>query len=195
MFVDKPFTCSMAHARKLVKLAEKKKLPLFSSSSLRYGTELVEILRRPEETGRVVGADAYSPASLHPHNPGFFHYGIHGVETLYTLMGRGCESLTCTSTDGTDVVTGLWGDGRIGTMRGTRAGGHLYGFVLFGEKKVVQSSIDARFIYRELLKQVIQMFETKQSPLDPAETLEIVAFIEAAMKSAAGSGRRVALRA
>lgn len=194
IFVDKPFTCSVADARKLIRLAGKKKTALFSSSSLRYGPELVHFLSRQEETGKVVGADAYSPASLHPRNPGFFHYGIHGVETLYTLMGTGCQSVTCTSTDGVDFVAGLWKDGRIGTMRGTRAGGHLYGFVAFGEKKVVQSSIDARFIYRELLKQVVKMFQTGQSPLDPAVTLEIVAFIEATSRSASSKGRRTALK-
>ena len=35
-YIDKPFTCSVADARKLVSLAEQKKVSIFSSSSLRY---------------------------------------------------------------------------------------------------------------------------------------------------------------
>ena len=41
-YIDKPFTCSLADAKAIVALAEKKKLPLFSSSALRYATEVVE---------------------------------------------------------------------------------------------------------------------------------------------------------
>ena len=33
-FIDKPFTCSVADAKKLATLAEEKKVPIFSSSSL-----------------------------------------------------------------------------------------------------------------------------------------------------------------
>src|ERR1700730_8869832 len=47
-YVDKPFACSAADARKLVELAERKKVGLFSSSSLRYSPELVEFLTAPK---------------------------------------------------------------------------------------------------------------------------------------------------
>src|SRR5437867_13047341 len=43
-FIDKPFTCSVADARKIVELANKKKVSIFSSSSLRYAPELVEFV-------------------------------------------------------------------------------------------------------------------------------------------------------
>ena len=44
-YIDKPFTCGVADARQLIELAEKQKLPMFSSSSLRYAPELVRIPR------------------------------------------------------------------------------------------------------------------------------------------------------
>ena len=44
------------------------------------------------------------------------------------------------------------------------------------------------FIYRELLKRIVSLFETRQLPIDPRETLEIVAFIEAARKSGDAGG-------
>src|ERR1051326_4920351 len=43
-FVDKPFACSTDDARKMVELAAKKKVPIFSSSSLRYSPELVKFM-------------------------------------------------------------------------------------------------------------------------------------------------------
>jgi virulence factor len=187
-YVDKPFTCSLESARALVDLAAKQGLPLFSSSSLRYAPDVVALRAHEAENGKVVGCDAYSPASTHPRNPGLFHYGIHGVETLYALMGPGCESVWCVSEEGADVVTGRWKDGRIGTLRGTRAGSHSYGFTAFCEKRVVPVTIGTQYIYRELLKQIVALFETGRSPLPVSETLEIVAFIEAALHSGHNHG-------
>jgi len=193
LYIDKPFTCSVAHAKKLVSLAAKKNVPLFSSSSLRYALEVVEVKNDPT-VGSIVGANVFSPASLHPRNPGLYHYGIHAVETLYSLMGPGCVAVWCVSTDGADVVTGLWKDGRTGVVRGTRAGAHSYGFTVWGDKSVKESRINAAYIYRELLKQIVKHFETKTPPVPIEETVEIMAFIEAAMKSAAQDGAKVRLR-
>jgi hypothetical protein len=186
-FVDKPFACTVEDARAMADLAKANGAALFSSSSLRYALEIVDVLQ-DEAIGPVVGAMAYSPASIHDKNPGLFHYGIHGVEPLYALMGRGCKSVTCTFTEGAEVVTGLWEDGRVGSLRGTRAGAHAYGFTVWGEKSVRTCAIDASFIYRELLKQMVRMFETNEAPLDIEETVEIVRFIVAALQSAQNGG-------
>ena len=188
LYIDKPFACSLTEAKEIVSLAQKKGLPMFSTSSLRYGLEVVELQEQLDETGAVVGVDAFSPASLHPRNPGLYHYGIHGVEVVFALMGKGCREVSCVSTEGVDLVTGRWEDGRVGSMRGTRAGAHSYGFTAFCEKKVIQTSINAGYIYRELLKRMVKMFETGENPVDIQETLELIAFIEAARVSAENGG-------
>jgi predicted dehydrogenase len=194
VYVDKPFTCSTEEAKTLFELANKNNVPVFSSSSLRYALEIREVKAQADALGKVVGADAYSPASLHPGNPGLFHYGIHGVETLFALMGKGCQSVQCAETEGTTQVTGLWADGRIGTVRGTRQGAHSYGFAVFCEKQVIVKPINATYIYRELLREIVKMFETGKPSIDPQETVEIVAFIEAAMESANNHGGRITLK-
>ena len=195
MFIDKPLTCSLEQAKAIAELAEKNNVTVFSSSSLRYGVEVQEVQDKAGEYGKVIGADAYSPGPTHPRNPSLFHYGIHGLETLYALMGSGCGSVQAVSTEGVDVVTGRWDDGRVGTVRATRAGAHSYGFTAFCEKKVIPSAIDAGNIYLELLKRIVQMFETGKSPVDIRETLEIIAFIEATMTSAERDGEQVLLPA
>jgi virulence factor len=187
-FVDKPFACSVADAKAMIDLAEKKKLPMFSSSSLRYAPELVDYLAAEAKNGKVIGANTYGPCSLHDRNPGFFHYGIHAVEMLYALMGPGCTRVTCTSDKGVDLATGHWKDGRVGTIRGIRQGKADYGFTAFAEKTVQSATVGAKFIYRELLKKVVEMFTAKKSPLDPTITLELVAFIEAAHRSGMNHG-------
>jgi virulence factor len=194
-FVDKPYTCSVEDAKKIAELAAKKKLPLFSSSSLRYALEVVEYVADAKH-GKLAGCVVYGPASLSPipdRNAGLYHYGIHAVEMLYTLMGSGCKRVTCTHEKNADVVTGVWADGRVATVRGTRTPSSSYGFIGFAEKGVQSVNVGTKFIYRELLKKIVEMFKTGKSPLDIAETIEIMAFIEAANKSGAnhGSGETV----
>lgn len=193
-YVDKPFACSLADARAMVKLAETKHIPLMSSSSLRYAPEVVAAKGGMGSTGAVIGVATYGPAPTHPRNPGLFHYGIHPVEMLYALMGSGCSRLTCLSQPGAEVATGIWSDGRIAGVRGIRAGQSAYGFTLFGDKGVATQGVSTQYIYRELLKQIVSMFETRQLPIDLRETLEIVAFIEAAKVSADAGGAPVEIK-
>ncbi|MCX7642623.1 MAG: Gfo/Idh/MocA family oxidoreductase [Armatimonadetes bacterium] len=188
VFVDKPFACSLYDALSIAEIAAKHNAPLFSSSSLRYSLEVQRVHEQESEWGKVIGADAFSPAPTHPRNPGLFHYGIHGVETLFALMGKGCRRVRCIYGEDGEVVVGEWEDGRIGTMRGIRKGAHAYGFTVVCKKQVWATTIDIRYIYRELLKRIVEMFQTHKQPIDISETLQIVAFIEGAWKSAEQNG-------
>jgi predicted dehydrogenase len=192
-YVDKPFTCSAADARRMVEAAQAAGTVLFSASSLRYALEVQDLAQRRAEVGAVLGCDAYSPAALHPSNPGLFHYGIHAVETLYQIMGPGCTSVTCVSEEGAEVVVGRWADGRLGTVRGTRQGPHDYGFTAFCERAIVPAHIDATYIYRELLKVMIAALRDRTWPVSAAELVEVPAFVEAALASQQAGGRQVAL--
>ena len=195
LYIDKPFACSSADAKEILRLARENNVPVFSTSSLRYGLEVVEVLEDKEgKYGKVLGANCWSPASLHERNPGLFHYGIHAVEPLFALMGPGCKTVWTVFQEGAEVTVGLWDDGRIGSVRGTRAGAHAYGFTAWCEKQVVTTPINAGMIYRELLKRMVEMFQTGKPPVDLQETLEIVAFIEAAMESGANNGKPVDLK-
>jgi virulence factor len=193
-YVDKPFACSLADAKAMMDLAMSKHIPMMSSSSLRYAPEVVAAAGGQGPLGAIVGVSTYGPSELHPRNPGMFHYGIHAVEILFTLMGTGCTRVTCLSEPGAEVATGVWSDGRVASVRGLRAGKHDYGFTVFGEKGVKTEGVGTKYIYRELLKKIVAMFETRQVPIDPRETLEIVAFIESARRSAEAGGSPVVVK-
>jgi hypothetical protein len=142
--------------------------------------------------GKILGADCFSPATLEPTHPDLFWYGIHGVETLYTVMGTGCQSVTRTQTDGTEIVVGVWEDGRIGTFRGTRTGKHEYGGTAFGEKGPLK--LGPYTGYDNLLDRIIAFYKTGNVPIAPKETLEIYTFMEAADESKRKGGKSIALK-
>jgi len=192
VFIDKPFAASYADAREIIRLSRESGTPFFSSSSLRFAADL-QAMKRDEKLGAVLGAFTYGPAPTEPHHPDLFWYGIHAVEALYTLMGSGCESVTRVRTYGVDVVVGKWKDGRVGTMRGIRDGKQDYGAVAFGAKANLTTPTPMKSDYRNLLVEVVKFFQTGAPPIQPEETLEMMAFMEAADLSKARGGSPVAL--
>jgi len=190
VFIDKPVAGSLVDALRIYDAAEYFKVPVFSSSSLRYG-EGAQALRAGK-AGRVLGADVYGPCELEPHHPDFFWYGIHGVETLYTVMGTGCQTVVRIHTEGGDVAVGTWADGRIGTFRGIRSGKSGYGGTAVGEKAI--APIGGSGGYRPLVVKIAEFFRTRTPPVDPKETLELYAFMEAADESKRQGGKPVSLK-
>lgn len=183
-YVDKPMTCALPEAVALAELAAERGVPLYSASSLRYSPEVVEVASGAA-IGKVIGADTISPAKIAVEGvAGLMYYGIHAVEMLYTLLGPGCESVQAIDSPYGILVAGRWRDGRLGGVRGFVEGVAGFGFRAVGETATRQEMVSAQYIYRELLKRVIAMFETGEPPIDVRETLEIIAFIETALKSA-----------
>ncbi|MCD6338651.1 MAG: Gfo/Idh/MocA family oxidoreductase [Verrucomicrobia bacterium] len=190
VFIDKPAAGSLADVIEIFERAKRTRTPCFSSSSLRFNPPFQQLLHDPK-IGRIIGCDAYSPCSIEPHHPDLFWYGVHGVESLYTMMGPGCAQVTRAHTEGTDFVTGVWRDGRIGTFRGLRQGPHRYGLTVFGEKGI--ATVDRFQGYAPLVRQIARFFKTGVPPVKAEETIEIFAFMEAADASKRLGGRPVSV--
>jgi predicted dehydrogenase len=188
LFIDKPVAASLADVLTIYEAARHYQVPVFSASSLRYNAGVQETAAG-KTIGKVLGADTFSPSPIEKTQPDFFWYGIHGVEMLCTLMGKGCREVTRTGTEQTDVVVGIWDDGRIGSFRGTRTGQHEYGGTVFGENGIQR--IGPYSGYSALLKQIIHFFKTGISPVPAEETLELYAFMEAAHESKRREGSPV----
>ena len=191
LFIDKPLAGSLADALAIFAMAEQAEVPCFSSSSLRFPPEVVA-LANDESLVPIAGCMTYGPCALEEHHPDLFWYGVHGVEMLYALMGPGCETVSRTSTEGTDVVTGVWNDGRVGTYRGLRDTAYAFGGVVFGKEKI--ESFSAPGGYEPLLVEICAFFESGTPPVPHEETLELFAFMEAADESKRRGGEPVSIK-
>lgn len=189
VFIDKPLAASLEDAVSIFQAAERHGVPVFSSSTLRYTPDVQAV--RAGSIGRVVGADAFSPATLEPTHPDLFWYGIHGVEILFAVMGTGCRTVVRQHTEGSDVVTCTWEDGRIGTFRGLREGRTGYGGTAFGTEGI--EMIEYSGGYDGLTATVAEFFESGVPPVTAAETLEIFAFMAAAEESKRRGGAPVTI--
>ncbi len=189
VFVDKPIAGSLTDSVAIFEAAKHYKVPLFSSSSLRFSKNAQAL--RNGKLGKITGCDAFSPCSLEKSHPDLYWYGIHGVESLFTVMGPGCKQVSRASTPNYDVALGEWTDGRLGTFRGIRAGGGGYGGTAFAEKGV--EPIGGYDGYKPLLVEIVKMFRTGEVPVSEEETLEIYAFMAAADESKKNGGAPVTL--
>jgi hypothetical protein len=185
-FIDKPIAASLADAIAIFEASRHYGCPTFSSSALRYGKQTQAV--RAGAIGKVLRAETTSPASLEKTHPDLFWYGIHGVESLFTVMGTGCETVSRSTTpDGKILVTGEWVGGRVGSYREDKG----YSGKAVGEKG--EAPVGDYVGYRPLVAQIVQFFKTGQPPVAAEETLEICAFMEAADESKRRGGEPVEL--
>ncbi len=191
MFIDKPLASTLEDAREIARLAGAAHVPWFSSSSLRFGA-IGASMKFPD----VTGAFTWGPGPFEPHHYlDLSWYAVHPIEVLYTIMGRGCVSVTRTAGEYGGVIVGRWSDGRIGTVNAVRPYSD-YGAVVMRGRESVQShpSSAAAADYRALVVQIVKFFQTGTPPVANEETLEMFAFMDAAQKSKEQGGKAVSLR-
>lgn len=191
VFIDKPIGANLPQAIAIFQLAKQYNVPLFSASTLRYVEETQKL--RNGEYGEIFGADTYTPAHLEPSHADLAWYAIHGIESLFTVMGSGCVSVSRVSSEGTDLVVGLWEDGKIGTVRGARTGKTPYGGSAVTEQGVVSTGKLSG--YEPLLVEILKFFDSHISPIPEEETLEIFTFIEASEISKKKGGKLISMDA
>ncbi len=190
VFIDKPLAGSLQDAIAIDLLAKKHGVKWFSSSAYRYYKGMTELMA--QDVGEVRGAISYGPATIESHHPDLYWYGIHPTEALYTALGEGCVTVTRTHTDNTDVVTGVWEDGKVGTLRGLRNASTPHQVVLFGTKSVANQPGGGR--YDGLVYEIAQFLKTGETPVPNSETLEIYTFMEAADESKRMGGQPVSMK-
>jgi len=186
LYIDKPVGGTLKDAIEIYRLAKEAGVPVFSSSSLRFAKSTQSV--RNGLIGKVTYAQTTSPAPLEPHHPDLYWYGVHGCESLFTVMGTGCESVKRgTTKDGMIEVTGTWKGGRIGIFRE----GKGYSGTAKGEKG--ESEIGKFDGYQPLVAEVVKFFLSKSPPVSAEETIELFAFMEAADESKRRGGKEITI--
>jgi len=189
LFIDKPMAGSLGDVVEIFRLAAERGVPVFSSSSYRYYESLRKV--KQADVGEVRAVISFGPAHLEPHHPDLFWYGVHPTEALFAILGTGCERVVRTATADSDVVTGEWTGGRVGTLVGLRTGATPHRVMVFGSKAVAEQ--EGGGDYAPLVREVIRFFQTGVAPVAARETIELFAFMEAADASKRLGGQPVTI--
>jgi hypothetical protein len=191
VFIDKPLAASLDDARRIAALSKQTGTPFFSASSVRYHPDLAR-LRSNAGVGKVSRVESNYVLNKVDFHPDLFYYGIHGVEALYAVMGRGCVSVSRRVTADADITTCRWRDGRTGVYHGLpKADPALPLLTVIGETGKASTTEAAN--YDGIVRVIAEFFQTGRPPVDPAETLEILEFMTAADRSKERQGAEVAL--
>ena len=184
VFIDKPMAASLKDVVEIFRLAKEAKVPVFSSSSLRFARDTQAV--HNGSIGKVSYAETYGPCEPEPHHPDLFWYGVHGVESLFTIMGTGCQTVQRQTTpDGKIEVVGTWSGGRKGVYREDKG---FHGLAKGEKGEAAAGSFDG---YQPLVVAFMKFFQTGVAPVPPEETIEIMAFMEAADASKKQGGAPV----
>lgn len=190
VFIDKPAGACLADVIAIFRVAEETDTPCFSSSALRYSAEVTRLADNPK-IGKINGCSVASPFDLEPHHIDLAWYGVHGVESVYALMGTGCEAVSRVDGPQASIVTGRWADGRLADWRGLK-GGHDYAFTVFGNNGI---GFERGFSgYGPLVEEICKFLDTGKPPVPATETIEMFAFMEAADESLSRDGALVTIK-
>lgn len=190
VFVDKPLGGTLRDVLEILRIAEEARVPLWTGSAYRWHPSFIELMLT--NVGELRGAVSIGPAHLNEHHPDFYWYGIHPTEALYAALGAGCESVSRTKREHTDVVVGKWSGGRTGTLIGLRTDSPANEVTLLGSTGLAKQR-DGGLDYAPLVAAIVRFLQTGQPPVPHEETLEMYTFMEAADESTRRGGVPVRL--
>jgi predicted dehydrogenase len=167
-YIDKPLSDNIAEAEAILSLAARCSTPVMSCSALRFARETEDLRAAPEQLGQIELATSVCAGDLH-------YYGIHALELAYSILGPGIRSVHNIGEADRNIIKISYHDGRVLMLLVSTKISYLFQLNLYGAQgwqEIVVS--DGGAFYANMLRAVVRMCETRQSPVPAAETLEII---------------------
>ncbi len=180
VYVDKPIAPEKAAAKRIFALAEKHKTPMFSASSLRFGSGLRKFMDSAPAGRRIHTATSIGSVPYHI-------YAIHQYEMLVEALGAGARRIMQLGTVERPSMLIDYPDGRRGLMQ--QIFGHPFqmslGFTQDGQEQstAINSMDPMSDFFPNFIEATLRFFETQQPPAPKDQTLEIAGLIEAGGKA------------
>ena len=169
VYVDKTFAPTAQIARDLFDLAEEHGTPMFSSSALRFSTELMAL---PEKEVRFVLLSG-------PGKSG--NYLIHQIEPMVQLIREKALRVQYNGVAGAASYTVAFANGKMGAANLLEVGA-FQTTVKFADGEVAAIA-ESTGTFDNLIRAMIGFFETGDIPVDKNETITIAEILEAAHKA------------
>lgn len=180
VFIDKPLACSYAEAETLARLATEHHIPVMSSSSLRFLQGLPEITEKYRN--QITNIELCGPLSFQETQAGYFWYGIHTIEMLFSILGPDFQSLTVACSESMDDIQTLWAGNVTARLKLFNGDVPFSGILTCNERHIALPSSDTvnKPFYYSLLKEILNFFRSHSPAVPLTETLKLIAFIEKA---------------
>ncbi len=170
-YIDKTFTPDYAQAKEIFELGEKYGADFFSTSALRYATELEAFSGLGEEKSFVITGGGSN----------FDEYIVHQVEMLLCLTQSTAVSAQVQSFGKTKISTVRFENGDVGNLIYSPA----LSFTVNGSDKNsngLTKQVTSDF-FKLLMKDIVNFFETGKKSFDGKQTLECMRIREMLIKA------------
>ena len=179
IYIDKTFAPDYKTAKEIFDIAAKYGSEIFSTSALRYATELREYAGKCD-TATVFGS-----------GDTIEEYGIHQIEMTVKLMGMGADSIRLEQSADQYNIRVLYGDGRAANIIFCENYGLPAGFIPHTENAVSNFIPIKSEFFKNLIEKILDFFKTGEAPFDSGETLEVMKIREAIIKAKERNGQWV----
>ncbi len=171
VYIDKPFAPDKAAAERMFALADQYGTKMFSSSALRFGSEIAAVRK------------AIAPADVDVMNTrgggrSFEEYAIHQAEMIVSVMGTGIADVMQCGHGRTQHCVIRYQDGRRAAM--TLNPGSPFSVAVYTQDKTETISEMGDF-FPNLLASILDFFATGSTPVDRKETIEIASLLRTAI--------------
>ena len=173
-YIDKTFAPDSAVAKEIFALGEKYGTPFFSTSALRYATEL-DAVDAPDSL-LVTGGGSNLP-----------EYFIHLGEMVVKKMGA-VKCVKATANGSQWIIQAKTASGKDATM--IWGASMPYGAYMTKSGKETWKSLKSPF-FDGLIADMLNFFETGKASFDCAETLEVMALRDAALTAVENPGEEI----
>jgi hypothetical protein len=172
VYVDKTFAMDLAAANRMFDLAAAHGTPMYSTSALRYATELKWLGEN--------GVPQSDVAFVSARGPGVFqNYSIHQIEMIVAAMGPGAQRAIALGAEGAPVVAYDYGGGRGAVLNHLSWAG--FSLAVQGTSgKGAELSVAGNF-WDGFIDALLGFFDSGRPPVPRAETCAAVAMVEAGL--------------
>lgn len=175
-YIDKTFAPDYKNARKIFEIAEEHGTKFFTTSALRYASELEEF------AGKCDAATVFGSGSS------VEEYVIHQVEMLVKLMGVGAKRVrSCRAADQFNFRF-EYKDGRKANMIFCETYGLPAGFIPHTAEKESQYVAIQSDFFKNLIADILRFYRSGELAFGGEQTLEVMKIREAIVKAKGNDG-------
>jgi Predicted dehydrogenases and related proteins len=180
VFVDKPFTISIAEGYDLIDAAKKYKVPIMGGSGCKYCDELLEYKAEilSGKIGNVQSAVMSFAADMKSEYGGFYFYGAHLVEMAMTVFGCDVKGISAFVKNG-HLSTIL----RYDALDLLLSFAKSYTAVAYGEKGYIFKNITTNNIYNYEIDHFTEMVRTGKSSMSEDQLIKPIIVLNAIEES------------
>ena len=172
-YIDKTFAPDFYTAQEIFAIADKYNTPIFTSSALRYASELEKF-------------ESSQNITLLGGGSNFEEYAIHLVEMAVVLFKDGFKKVKVESQDVGRICRIAFNDGKLATILFAPGLPHAINGQLAENDYCFETVCSETF--PSLLKDVLKLFEYKTIPFDSRQTLTVMSVRDALLKAQDNEG-------